>query len=93
VPGIAAIAVGMVSEAEVDYNLRYFNGGATGEIQRSSKEFRILENMCKGDGACLEACANHAITMVNGKARIEASNCILCGYCTEVCPQFAIRVY
>lgn len=92
VPGIAAIAVGMVSEAEVDYNLRFFNNTAVGEIQRSNKEFRIVESICKGDGVCQDACANGAITVVDGKARINAGKCILCGYCTEVCPQFAIRL-
>ncbi len=92
VPGIAAVAVGMVSEAEVDYNLRYFNGEDPGIIQTAAKEFAVVETVCSGDGVCLKACTNDAITLVNGKARIDRAKCLLCGYCTEVCPQFAIRM-
>lgn len=92
VPGIAAVAVGMLSEDEVDYNLRYFNGEDPGEPLSSTKEFAVVESICKGDGACLKACTNEAISLVNGKARINPERCILCGYCTEVCPQFAIRM-
>ncbi|QGP93047.1 Aldo/keto reductase family protein [Neomoorella glycerini] len=92
VPGIAAVAVGMVSEAEVDYNLRYFNGEDPGKIEIAAKEFAVVETVCSGDGACLKACTNDAITLVNGKARINRAKCLLCGYCTEVCPQFAIRM-
>ncbi|WP_338834672.1 aldo/keto reductase [Neomoorella humiferrea] len=92
IPGIAAVAVGMVSEAEVDYNLRYFNGGDPGKIEIGTKEFAVVETVCKGDGACLKACTNEAISMVNGKARIDRCKCLLCGYCTEVCPQLAIRM-
>ncbi|MGI9859803.1 aldo/keto reductase [Moorella naiadis] len=92
VPGIAAVAVGMVNETEVDYNLGYFNGADPGPVETSTKGFAVVESVCSGDGACLQACTNEAITMVNGKARINPDKCLLCGYCTEVCPHFAIRM-
>ncbi|MDN5344845.1 MAG: hypothetical protein PWQ18_957 [Clostridia bacterium] len=92
VPGVAAVAVGMISEEEVEYNLRYFNGQDPGPVQKASKRFAVVHTLCIGDGACLQACANGAIALVNGKAQINPENCLLCGYCTEVCPQFAIRV-
>ncbi|MCG0277558.1 MAG: aldo/keto reductase [Thermanaeromonas sp.] len=92
IPGVASIAVGMLTEEEVEYNLRYFNGEDPGEPLSLSKRFAVVETVCVGDGACLKACASGAITLNQGKARIDPEKCILCGYCTEVCPQFAIRM-
>ncbi|MDK2821050.1 MAG: hypothetical protein PWP31_1015 [Clostridia bacterium] len=92
VPGVASIAVGMISEQEVDYNIQYFSGKFPGEVQSSSKKFLIVQSLCLGDGACVDACINQAISLENGKAKINSEKCLLCGYCTKVCPQFAIRM-
>jgi len=91
IPGITSIAIGMVSQVEVDYNLKYFSGEKLGEITSSQKRYSIIDALCNGDGACIEACTNGAITIIAGKARINQDKCLLCGYCTEVCPQLAIR--
>jgi len=40
----------------------------------------------------LKACPNHALSLIDGKAVVDKSLCILCGYCNPVCPEFAIRL-
>jgi aryl-alcohol dehydrogenase-like predicted oxidoreductase/NAD-dependent dihydropyrimidine dehydrogenase PreA subunit len=94
-PGIAAVAVGMVHRDELDMNLRIFNGEPVPEdlaarTVRSKK--LIVQAFCKGCEACVEACPNGAMTVVDGKARNNKEKCILCGYCAPVCPEFAIRL-
>jgi ferredoxin len=36
--------------------------------------------------------ATRAITLVDDKAAVDQSRCILCGYCAAVCPEYVIRV-
>jgi len=95
IPGVASIAVGMISEEEVEYNVSYFNGEDTKTlpgIKVDKKRLIVLKKHCIGDGACVQACPNSAIIITNNKADIDTSKCLLCGYCTRVCPMFAIRV-
>ncbi|HXL03393.1 MAG TPA: aldo/keto reductase [Bacillota bacterium] len=95
-PGIDAVVVGMVSEAEVDMNYRIFLGEAVSDEERQStfkkKRLKIVEAYCKGCGKCVDACPNGALSMVEGKSSVDESKCLLCGYCTPRCPEFAIRV-
>ncbi|MCZ3365308.1 MULTISPECIES: tungsten-dependent formylmethanofuran dehydrogenase subunit FwdF [Methanobacterium] len=53
-----------------------------GEISTGNTE-------CKGDSchACHDVCPCNAITVVNGEAHVNPDHCILCGVCTNVCPQ------
>ncbi|MBN1426344.1 aldo/keto reductase [Candidatus Fermentibacteria bacterium] len=95
-PGVHAIAVGMLSTREVDANLALFEGDAEDEVWRAlehrTRRIRIMEILCKGCGACIEACPANAISLVNDRARVHEAACILCGYCASACPEFAIRV-
>jgi len=95
-PGVHAVAVGMVSEAEVDMNCRIFAGETIppGEQEATlkRKRLKIVAQYCKGCGSCVEACPNGALAIVDGKSRVDERACILCGYCSPVCPEFAIRV-
>ncbi len=95
-PGIQAVAVGMVSEAEVDTNCRMFSGEAVPPIGADpsipAKRLRIVRNHCKGCGACVQTCPAGALSLVDGKASVDPAVCVLCGYCSAACPQFAIRV-
>lgn len=91
-----AIAIGMVSEAELDTNIRIFNGqkpepGLVKELL-NKKRLQILLFLCKGCGKCVSTCPNQAIKVENDKAVVDSGKCILCGYCNPECPEFAIRV-
>jgi len=54
--------------------------------------FYIIEEFCKGCGACLRACPAGAITGEKKKPhRINAEICIKCGACFDVCKFNAVR--
>ncbi len=94
-PGITAVAVGMVHRDELDMNLRVFNGEPVPRdlAARTVHTKRlIIQAFCRGCGACVENCPNGAMTVTGGKARNDRDKCILCGYCAPVCPEFAIRL-
>lgn len=94
-PGITAVAVGMVNRDELAMNLKVFNGEQV-PADLAARTLRtkrlIIQAFCRGCGTCVETCPNGAMTVVDGKARNEKSKCILCGYCAPVCPEFAIRL-
>jgi len=94
--GDYSIAVGMVSNEEVDYNVRYFNGerDLEGIINiRNRKVVKVSEISCIGCGTCIDICHSEAISInEKQKAYIDTSKCIQCGYCISACPQFSIRI-
>ncbi|MBS7618560.1 DUF362 domain-containing protein, partial [Candidatus Bathyarchaeota archaeon] len=50
----------------------------------------VKENRCNGCGLCVKFCPANAITILNGKARIDDEKCLLgCG-CWSICPANAI---
>lgn len=94
-PYIHAVAIGMVKKEELDVNLKIFDGEDVSDAElkaaASNKRMYVL-SFCKGCGNCLDACEQGAISMVDEKAYIEHSNCILCGYCRKSCPHSFIRI-
>lgn len=96
-PGIHGIAIGMLSEAEIDANIALFEQGTAADavwqrLESRRRRLQIMTNFCKGCGRCVEICSSAALTMVDGKPLVDEANCILCGYCAEGCPEFIIRV-
>ena len=93
---VDTIAIGMQSFDEVDYNCARFAGEepdpAVAERLGNVRHRMLIQEWCQGCGACVSACRNHAITMVEGIARIDYSLCATCGYCARACPQFNIKV-
>ncbi len=95
--GIDGVAVGMLSIGEIDANLDLFSGREPEEatwkvLESRRRRLRIMDRFCKGCGACVPACTNHALNVSNGKVHVTQDQCILCGYCAAACPEFIIRV-
>ncbi|MDT8420720.1 MAG: aldo/keto reductase [Desulfuromonadales bacterium] len=95
--GVHGLAVGMLSREEIDGNYGLFCEEREDQLlwarlEQKRREIKIMENFCKGCGACVPACTNQGIYLENGKARIRREECILCGYCAAACPDFIIRV-
>lgn len=95
-PDIDSIALGMRRQSELEYNLAVFEGRpVTDEMRRAAKQNRksvFVSYFCAGCGSCVRACANHALSLVNGRATCDHEKCVLCGYCRAACPRFAIRL-
>jgi Fe-S-cluster-containing hydrogenase component 2 len=62
-------------------------------MKRTRKIIEIDEDKCTGCGQCITACAEGALQIVNGKARLVGD--ILCdgmGACIGNCPEDALRI-
>jgi len=94
-PNIHSIAVGVKSREELEVDLRIFEGlevpEGTFERTRRYKSL-LIESWCSGCGTCVERCRYGALQVVKGRARVDPSKCILCGYCGASCPQVCIKV-
>lgn len=96
-PGVDALALGMLSREEIDANLKLCtldeaHDEAWGVLEKRRRKFKIMEKFCKGCGACVDACTAQALVLEAGVARVKEDECILCGYCAAACPDFLIRV-
>jgi aryl-alcohol dehydrogenase-like predicted oxidoreductase/NAD-dependent dihydropyrimidine dehydrogenase PreA subunit len=96
-PGVHGVAIGMLSEKEIDANIALFSGELPEEqvwqeLESRKRRLAIMKNFCKGCGMCVNACVNHALEMVDGKPMVDETSCVLCGYCGAECPEFIIRV-
>jgi aryl-alcohol dehydrogenase-like predicted oxidoreductase len=94
---VDSIAVGMKTVAEVEVNACIFEdkpipAELLEKARQVSKKLIIYPHICKGCGACIENCAQDALSLVDEKSTVDESKCILCGYCAEECPVFCIRV-
>ncbi|MHA2118096.1 MAG: glycyl-radical enzyme activating protein [Candidatus Thorarchaeota archaeon] len=47
---------------------------------------------CIGDQACIEACPEGALQLLDDGMKIDLEKCKICGICEEVCPTGAIKV-
>ncbi len=94
----AAVAVGMQTRSEIDYNVRLASRLAvTAELRaaaaRHDRQLHI-EDWCDGCGLCVDACPQDALCLGDdGKIQVQHEDCLLCGYCAGVCPYFCLKVY
>lgn len=90
-----AMAIGMSSEKEIDYNLLYIQGDkeAAKAVGADIVDKKLhIEPWCIGCGACVNRCGHGAMSINSNKAVVDYSKCVLCGYCAGVCPEFCIKV-
>lgn len=94
---IHSVAIGMKSKCEVDMNIAIVNNQVPPDdvVEKVALQNRSLhiEFWCEKCGRCVERCKQDALRMENGAIAIDYDKCVLCGYCSSVCPAFAIKVY
>lgn len=102
ISGIQAMALGMSSPEEVDFNLKYLAGEEIPESLAHSVTYRerklYIADWCQGCGRCSETCPQGALFMEeqeNGgvpQAKVDPDRCVLCGYCGRSCPHFCLKI-
>lgn len=92
-----SVAFGMQSFDEIDYNVKRVNGefiplDLKARVSGHTKKIQIAD-WCIKCGACVKKCDHHALRLENDEILVDRSKCVLCGYCSSVCPEFCIKVY
>lgn len=95
-PYLHSVAVGMKSKDEVKANCLIFEGKSVPEELTdkldSQKRRLLIEDWCEGCGRCVQHCKFKALSIVDGKSKVDPDRCILCGYCAGYCPEFCIKI-
>ncbi|MHB1406955.1 MAG: aldo/keto reductase [Desulfitobacteriaceae bacterium] len=95
VKGVQAMAVGMSSKAEVDFNLLLLAGQDVppelSQVVHKRERKLYIADWCQGCGRCVEVCPQGALYL-EGQAKVKAAECVLCGYCGRVCPHFCLKI-
>jgi aryl-alcohol dehydrogenase-like predicted oxidoreductase len=91
---LSSIAIGMHKKAEIDANISFFNTRSFGDKKELSKINRHLhiEDWCSLCQKCIKRCKNNALTISNGKLRVDEQKCVLCSYCSTACDNMCIKV-
>ena len=96
-------------DANIEYfTRRSFSGEAKKRLLEKKRRLHV-EEYCEGCGMCVERCPVGALSLVanppsevsSGEfvrtfthhAECDNDRCVLCGYCSKVCPMFALKVY
>jgi heterodisulfide reductase subunit A len=59
-------------------------------VTTSPEKAFVISDLCNGCSGCVPVCPTNAISMQEGKAKIDPFLCTGCGACIPVCPQEAI---
>ena len=58
---------------------------------KDSQKLRVVEQLCKGCGICVEFCPKNVLGLENEVVKVEREeDCIRCGQCELRCPDYAI---
>ena len=95
-------------DANIEYfNSRQFSREHEKALSEKCRVLHV-EEYCEGCGACVERCPVGAMSLVEAdttvgdgefsrsfthRAVCDSEKCVLCGYCSGVCPLFAVKVY
>ena len=60
--------------------------------QHSTLAPKVVRKKCIGCGDCAGHCSQDAISIIDGKAKIDQEKCIGCGDCIIVCPNSAVQI-
>lgn len=63
-----------------------------GKLEMHANVSPKISTSCSGCGTCVENCDAKAISLENGKAKIDSKKCVGCALCIVVCPHGAIRI-
>jgi aryl-alcohol dehydrogenase-like predicted oxidoreductase len=96
-PLLDAVAVGMSTVAEVNFNCALFSGETVPPMLAASlrKQHRRLyvHDWCTGCGTCTLYCPQKALSVEGDRAVVDAELCVLCGYCGAYCPEFCLKIF
>jgi uncharacterized protein len=73
-------------------NIGMGSGTRAGKLEMHSNISPSVGSGCKGCGTCVEHCPADAITIEDGKAKINSEKCIGCADCIAVCPYKAVNI-
>jgi len=94
--GVSAVAVGVKSVAELEVDIAWLLGydPPARQVAAAAGQARslLIEEWCRGCGACAASCSHRALSVEAGRARADLGKCVLCGYCAAACAQFCIKV-
>ena len=70
------------------------------QIKPAKAEIHLIKDECKGCGYCIEFCPKKVLEEsdeinargVHPPRIVDESKCIICSFCSAVCPDFAIFV-
>lgn len=93
---VDSVAIGMKSPEEVRINIARMMGEEPKEkdLEKVTKEPRklLIDEWCIGCGNCVEVCSQKALSIIDGKAKVNQVSCVLCGYCGAACKDFYIKI-
>ncbi len=97
IPYIHSIAVGMQTVEEVEMNVCVFNkdevpSNILDSVGKKNRKLHI-DFWCEGCGKCVYRCKQEALEIIGDKAVVNKEKCVLCGYCSSVCPVFAVKIF
>ncbi len=93
---VASIAIGMQSRDEVTADIDMVLGidvpkDVESRLNQTQRRL-VIEEWCDLCGACIERCIQNALTIEDGRVKVDMEKCSLCSYCVGVCPHFYIKV-